>query len=478
MWAAHRWLRARPLLNGPAMACDVRTPPLTQSLDLSTAQPLNASGYALTLPGMGYCRVDTDLLRGLASQLGAAAVVVEDAGPAVALLETHGFGPEATLVAARRNVTTEWLQQWEQSLLTRADLVDAERNFFTSATVATPPMIQTAADRSMLAGLVSDPAQLTSVLAEPSPLERRFVANRYRIEAARNTAQASFANAAGWNRIGHLHALAMLDRLAAPGRMFLAFDWERGRIVEWVGPTTAFHVAVYVPGAGVSKLDFARMAERVGAMVEHDPTSGDLAVIVALAYDTPPTLAHAALGRYADAGGPQLIDLLGGLDLNGRHVTLIGHSYGSVVVGEALRNGLLAHLPADYDVVALGSPGMRADDVDDLGVDANRVWAARLPGDPIGYAVHLSEVPRLLACAATGLSAQLESCRPGSHLTHGTDPTDASFGGQVFGATAPHAGIDAHTDYLAAELDGATVVPSLVLRELIRIAVGRAPGDE
>jgi pimeloyl-ACP methyl ester carboxylesterase len=55
-------------------------------------------------------------------------------------------------------------------------------------------------------------------------------------------------------------------------------------------------------------------------------------------------------------------------------VTLIGHSYGSMVVGLAA-----PHLPEVHDLITLGSPGMGVRHAADLG--GARVWSALAPQD-------------------------------------------------------------------------------------------------
>src|SRR6185312_4979030 len=81
------------------------------------------------------------------------------------------------------------------------------------------------------------------------------------------------------------------------------------------------------------------------------------------------------------------------------HLTVIGHSYGAVVVALAA-----ARLDAD-DLVLLGSPGARARDVAALHTRA-RVEVARTAGDWIARVPHL----RL------------------GDLGHGTDPVSPAFG--------------------------------------------------
>lgn len=61
----------------------------------------------------------------------------------------------------------------------------------------------------------------------------------------------------------------------------------------------------------------------------------------------------------------------------GSHPTQIGHSYGSVLTGVAVRSG---NLHVD-DIVVVGSPGMTVASAKDLHLDPSRVWVAADPRD-------------------------------------------------------------------------------------------------
>ncbi len=112
------------------------------------------------------------------------------------------------------------------------------------------------------------------------------------------------------------------------------------------------------------------------------------------------------------------------------------HSYGSVVCG------LAAHRLAVTDLVVLGSPGMRADDVAGLRTNA-RVWAAKDPTDWI------DNVPNVRFAG----------------LGHGTDPTDPAFGARRVPADEARG----HAGYFAPGTDS--------LRTFVAIARGTdAPG--
>jgi pimeloyl-ACP methyl ester carboxylesterase len=60
------------------------------------------------------------------------------------------------------------------------------------------------------------------------------------------------------------------------------------------------------------------------------------------------------------------------------HVTLVGHSYGSLAVGLALRRGLAAG-----DVVFVGSPGVGVSSVSELGMTGEHVFVGETPSDAV-----------------------------------------------------------------------------------------------
>jgi pimeloyl-ACP methyl ester carboxylesterase len=176
---------------------------------------------------------------------------------------------------------------------------------------------------------------------------------------------------------------------AAQGRHFLFFDPAGdGRAAEVFGDlTTATRIAVLVPGVDTTLADFdrglggvARRAPGVQGrtLFQHlSKRDRDVAVISWLGYDPPEGvgLAAATEGR-ARAGAAELAAFV--RDLLSRRpgvaVTLIGHSYGSLVVGLAA-----PRLPEVTDVVTLGAPGIGADHAADLG--GARVWSALAPAD-------------------------------------------------------------------------------------------------
>jgi hypothetical protein len=219
---------------------------------------------------------------------------------------------------------------------------------------------------------------------------------------------------------------------AAGHRHFLAFDASGdGTAVEVLGDlATADRIAVLVPGADTKLRDFdrglggvARRAPAVQARVVHralraaDPAAR-VAVIAWLGYDTPDGVGlDAARAARARAGASALTAFVGDLQRQrpGAAVTLIGHSYGAVVVGLAA-----PRLPGVRDLIALGAPGMGADRAADLG--GARVWSALAAADWI------RRIPQVRLFG----------------LGHGRRPSSPAFGARPL----PADGVPGHDHYL------------------------------
>ncbi|WP_406150790.1 alpha/beta hydrolase [Streptomyces sp. NBC_01012] len=194
---------------------------------------------------------------------------------------------------------------------------------------------------------------------------------------------------------------------AQAGDQVLAYDPRgRGLIAQVAGDLeNADHVSVIVPGSDVDISAFDRTAERASDLQKE--AGDDTAVIAWAGYTTPSGIGlDLATGRLAEAGAERLVRLTEGLDAAGLpDPALFCHSYGSVVCG-------LAAADTDAsDIVVMGSPGMRADNVTDLGTDAH-VWAAKSPDDWIGRVPHVEFLG----------------------LGHGADPTSPGFGASVLPA--------------------------------------------
>ncbi|MCO5993629.1 alpha/beta hydrolase [Actinoallomurus rhizosphaericola] len=231
-----------------------------------------------------------------------------------------------------------------------------------------------------------------------------------------------------------------LAPLAAPGRTFVAFD-PRGRAVEVVGDlATARRVAILVPGSDTTLHSFDSRgtaspgggARAVLAEARRIDPHARLAVIAWLGYSAPRTISlDVATTTRADQGARALRPLVDTLNAHGAAVSLLCHSYGSVVCGRA------AHDVEAADIAVFGSPGMAVSSAADLRTRA-RLWAGRGSGDWMAY------VPKVRVLG----------------LGFGADPVGRSFGARVFAA-----GNGGHSDYLRPG--------GIALRNLALIALGR-----
>jgi hypothetical protein len=201
----------------------------------------------------------------------------------------------------------------------------------------------------------------------------------------------------------------------------VGFDTQgSGHAVFCVGdPTKAKNLAITVPGTGTdlswsdTYIDIADKT-RVEADSIGGPTD-DTASIYWQGYTAPPSiLPDAAYQNWADTGQAQLARFVAGLSTAtnpNAHLTVVGHSYGSTVVGlAAARSGMHPN-----DIVFLASPGVGVDNASELGLDPKHVWAGHIEGDPINYSPPLDPF-------------RWSPFDP--HERYGTDPTDPSFGGE------------------------------------------------
>jgi Alpha/beta hydrolase len=223
----------------------------------------------------------------------------------------------------------------------------------------------------------------------------------------------------------------------------LTFDPSKdGRVVEALGPVqTANHVAVLVPGMDNDITDYAglrKRAENLRAAMQKLAAPGEtVAVVMWLGYDTPdltmPRLVtEGARSEKANSGAKALdadIDFLRRVNARA-HLTVIGHSYGTVVVGQALKQGLDVD-----DAVVLGSPGMDVRDRTELKSPTVKLWATR----------HRKKdyIPLL--------------------PVHGEDPAAPGFHAERFRSD----GLKNHSDYFRSD--------SLALKNIALIAIGGEP---
>lgn len=279
-------------------------------------------------------------------------------------------------------------------------------------------------------------------------------------------------------------------------RMLLQLDTQTGQYAHTIlatgNPDTAGQVATFVPGTFSQPRGMNEYMGYSDKMVAEAKNSGasNPVVVAWYGYDAPQSLVNptshmvadqhtndAGDIRFADAAAPSLDRFQTGLRITHEgdpsYNTVIGHSYGTVVVGDAASHG---HQLDTNSVVMLASPGTTVDHVGEMnltglpeGQQGQHVWSTKADNDPVPLAAHEHQLEGPIGAVVGGLvGGPMGAALGGSlggvmgvyssghdHLTgpFGTDPTDSGFGGQVFksdpGTRTPVVGYSdgAHTDY-------------------------------
>jgi hypothetical protein len=227
--------------------------------------------------------------------------------------------------------------------------------------------------------------------------------------------------------LGGIEAIEQRLYHAKPGQQpafLLGFDSSgAGRAIVAMGnPDTAANVATYVPGTGACLGSVNGDLQRSDSMVQAARVAGSpsTAAITWVGYDAPQQIfPDAAEDKWADGAKQGLDRFQDGLRASHEgaraHNTVIGHSYGTTVVGHAARDG---DLNAD-DVVFVASPGVGATHADQLHLDS-------VPSDQVGQHVHSTVAQHDPIQLAAGIN--------------GPDPTGLSFGGSTFESSPGKAG--------------------------------------
>ncbi|GAA2241768.1 hypothetical protein GCM10010430_24170 [Kitasatospora cystarginea] len=248
-------------------------------------------------------------------------------------------------------------------------------------------------------------------------------------------------------------------------------DQGQGRaVLSWGDPDTARHVSALVPGldstlAGAAGGD-TTTALRIRQAAGEEATG--TASMIWLGYDAPLWDGGSVLTKDRAVEGAAGYDrFLSGLRSTHQgdapaHVTAIGHSYGSLLVGQAAQRP--GGVPAD-DVVLVGSPGVGADHASQLSVGADHVYVGSAAADPV------SHLPSRTDAAATGLAiggsvvtspfAAVTGHQVDPHgLWFGQDPASAEFGARRF-KVDDGTPTDSHSNYFGKDGKGGDSLPNI-----------------
>ena len=268
---------------------------------------------------------------------------------------------------------------------------------------------------------------------------------------------------------GLRHGLgALADRLAGdagPRAYLLHLDLAGdGRAVVALGdPDRADNVLTQVPGMTADLASYGgelARAERVAVRAAQLGPSASTSAVTWLDYDAPDFVDEAAGAGRAEAGAERLRRFQDGLrathDGGPAHQTVLGHSYGSLVVGTAATG---PGLDAD-SVVFVGSPGVGVDSAAHLSVPPGQVWSTTSRSDIIQYAaVAPRSVIEDLVTAGTVplIGPAVAFATPEDALWFGRNPSESAFGARVF-ASQPDAGHLGYWDPGRPALDAITSI--------------------
>ncbi|MFJ4190164.1 alpha/beta hydrolase [Kitasatospora sp. NPDC089509] len=229
----------------------------------------------------------------------------------------------------------------------------------------------------------------------------------------------------------------------------LGSEGQGRAVLSFGNPDTATDISSYVPGItttmaslGPGANDGTNEAENAlnlyRAASGKAPAGHSVASVVWLGYDSPGMDLGAASTKAGKDGAPEYARFLSGVRASHEgtqppHLTSVGHSYGSYLVGQATK---LATQPGSHyvppdDVVFIGSPGVGVDKAADLKMPSGHVWVGAADNDIVTHA------PSKL------------SLDPDERW-YGRDPSSKHFGANRFTVDDWSRGnpIDAHTKYL------------------------------
>jgi hypothetical protein len=253
------------------------------------------------------------------------------------------------------------------------------------------------------AGLTAS-QQLAEIAARPAaigaldglPAWARDRANRLRLDSGLRSLPGSSVRLLAEAVAGQLATQAKAGRTA----QLLQFDPAAGLVAVALGDLdTATAVGVLVPGINTTPGDdlpgLLHEAAAVGRAAADASPGLAVATVAWLGYRTPGLLTSAAPNA-ARRGGPALDRALDGFAAArsaavpgpAPRTTIVAHSYGTVVAGQAARAP--GRLAADA-LVLLGSPGLPGGEAADL--EAGEVYGAWSAGDPVSLLQWFGDSP-------------------------------------------------------------------------------------
>jgi RHS repeat-associated protein/fimbrial isopeptide formation D2 family protein len=198
-----------------------------------------------------------------------------------------------------------------------------------------------------------------------------------------------------WTDYYHVADLQkMLDDVDQNGGHIYDIDFDKNHgngemVIVYGDLLNAQNIGVSVPG-----LDSTIYAGGVrnNARRLRDKNDSSTATIAWLGYDAPEKNTSVITQGRARDGAKKLGAFMKELNIpDDKNVTLVGHSYGSLVVGHALKTGAV-HVD---NVVVVGSPGMSVHNASGLHLDGTNFWAGGAPGDFVAATYQFGMEPQV-----------------------------------------------------------------------------------
>lgn len=294
-------------------------------------------------------------------------------------------------------------------------MTDAARQALTTFMGAIDAMMPQAAAALPAPPAGATPQQLAEWWRQVSePDRRRYVTERPELVAGLDGLPATDRATELAER--HRQLTVLRDKLGPDGQdtYLLGFDnaGDGKAIVSRGNPDTAAHVGTFVPGTGAGFHDLPVILDQNSSLFDsaNRVPGANTATISWIGYDAPNDPLAASQEHFATDANQALDRFQQGLDTVNpdAHHTLVGHSYGSTVIGYAARDG---GLPVD-DIVLVGSPGVGVDTAAQLDVPADRVWVVEDNQDRIADLNWFGKDPGDDAFGANQVAAEPEGRRP------------------------------------------------------------------
>jgi hypothetical protein len=253
-----------------------------------------------------------------------------------------------------------------------------------------------ARDKANRVILNEDEQQTTAELAQLKAIEPPRLRETGRIGTVPDTAwnQWNQQYSAVHDKLTGMQALQQrlsTDQPGGPAYLLKIDPTNLGKTIFAINnPDTSHNVATMVPGihtklSGGVVRQYITAGDNITQAAQAKGPGQTTSVIEYLNYDAPQSITGANTQKNADDAVGDLNNFLTGLSITHNpndtmHSVLIGHSYGSTVVGDAAST---PDGPKLDDVILLASPGAIARNASQLNAPADHVWTGLNQYDPI-----------------------------------------------------------------------------------------------